>query len=866
MSTVQARLSGNLRAWVTFYVAVAGAAYGCRALFGVSDPQAFWGFWLLTLEVGVLALWAWLPRGQDASKALFVAALGADLASDALWVASLAVGGARPEPGTLSDLLRFGFNGFLLLALLLLLGRASVRQRAVAFADGAVIAASLALVLWEAGYEGLWNNATIAPNQRLLALSMAGLSALNLTLASVAGLAALRNGRSSPALVALATGFSLVLAGDLAAGVVPASKAHAGGPLADAAAAAGLLLVGFGARLRQAPGTEEPSKPHWSLQIVQRAPSLLAFAVLLIALGSDFLTSSTVSPSLLGLSLAVIALIGFRQSVAAISEHYSRSRELEEIKDALERDVMKKTAQLREMLDLSHSVNETLDIQQILCRSLDHARKVVRCTHGLARFFDSDGPSEALEQAVWREGQPVQASPNYDVRSTPDFQTTKPNAATFGKEGAFYVISVDLAVNDRLMGWIALGRSDRPFDAADVDLLRGVGQIAAPALANANTYRLAKDASERDPTTNLLNHRAIHERLVLDLEKAKKSRMPLSLIMVDIDNFQRFNSTYGHTCGDDLLKLVAKSLASVAPAGALVGRFGADEFVIGLPGLSADAALAVASQLAFELEFKTVRPSSDAEPIPVAVTCGIATFPEDCDTYEELLLTAEQNLEQARLIGHEVALTSEIHRVGRHLRANSSFEVLDMLVTAVDNKDSYTRKHSEQVAEFATWLCEAINLDLETTRLVQQAALLHDVGKIGVPAEILGKPGRLTDEEVAAVNKHPILGANLVSAFKDMEAILPGVRHHHERWDGLGYPDGLAGTEIPLIARILCIADTFSAMVTDRAYRKALDWEVALEEIRSHIGTQFDPELAAAFLKVAARKLAVMLPRNRRAA
>lgn len=867
MPTIQPRIIRDYGAFAGLYIGAAGVAYACQLAFGFTLPYLFWGCYLILLETGLV--WVSAVRAE-ASKApahlLVCAALLAYLAGDAYWVSSLGLTGVRPVPVSVYDLSRFVFNVLLLTSFAVQLRQYASRERLLVLADALLIAASLVLILWELGYSSVWGNLSISPNHRQVATGMAAVNVLTLTLALIMGLASLRQGRSTAGGLVVAAGAAFLMVGDLYADLMLVNQTYYEGSAPDVASVAGLLLVGLGlARSIQAAPKPEP-RHYWTVHFVRRVPSLLSFTVLLITLGSDFITASAVSPSALGFSLAIIALIGVRHSVCAISDHHARNQELEEIRHALEFDVLRKTAQLREMLDLSGSVNETLEIPQILCRSLDHARKVVRCTNGLARFFVSDNLSETLEQAVWEEGTDVAVPPNYDVRSTPEFQTAKPSAKTFGRQGAFYVISVDIAVGDRQVGWIALGRPDLPFDSMDVELLRGVGQIAAPALANANAYRLAKDAGERDPTTNLLNHRAIHEKLVQDLERARKNRQPLSLIMVDVDNFQRFNATYGHTCGDDLLKLVARAVSDVAPDGALVGRFGADEFVVGLPNFSADGALAVASDLALALEFKSIQPSGDCPPIPVAVTCGIATYPEDCDTYEELLMTAEQNLEQARLIGHEVAMTSEIHRMGRLLRTDSSFEVLDMLVTAVDNKDSYTRKHSEQVAEFATWICEAINLDLETTRLVQQAALLHDVGKIGVPAEILGKPGRLSDEEVAAVNKHSVLGANLVAAFKDMEAILPGVKHHHERWDGLGYPDGLAGNEIPLIARILCIADTFSAMVTDRAYRKALAWNVALEEIKSHIGTQFDPELAEVFIRCAKRKLSVVYAKSKRAA
>jgi HD-GYP domain-containing protein (c-di-GMP phosphodiesterase class II) len=128
------------------------------------------------------------------------------------------------------------------------------------------------------------------------------------------------------------------------------------------------------------------------------------------------------------------------------------------------------------------------------------------------------------------------------------------------------------------------------------------------------------------------------------------------------------------------------------------------------------------------------------------------------------------------------------------------------------------------------------------------AGLLHDVGKVGIPDEILRKPGRLTDEEYDVMKQHPVVGAMIVSSMPGFQEIIPGVRNHHERWDGTGYPDGLAGEAIPLLGRLLAVPDTMSAMTTDRPYRKGLTWEAALEEVERKSGTQFDPSIVAAFL------------------
>jgi len=252
------------------------------------------------------------------------------------------------------------------------------------------------------------------------------------------------------------------------------------------------------------------------------------------------------------------------------------------------------------------------------------------------------------------------------------------------------------------------------------------------------------------------------------------------------------------------------------------------------------------------------RPSDDRT-VPISLSFGIACFPNDGQSRHELLTIADSNLYQAKNSDEGIVFTSESQRTNREFRAEASFEVLDALVTAVDNKDRYTRKHSEDVTEYALWMADELGLSEETMRTLRIGGLLHDVGKIGVPDEILRKPGRLTPEEYEVMKRHPRLGELIVGGIPGMESILDAVRSHHERWDGGGYPDQLRGEQIPFMGRLLAVADAFSAMTTDRPYRKGMDFSVALEEIRANIGTQFDPTMAQAFI-AACEKRVVLRP------
>ncbi|MFD0824202.1 HD-GYP domain-containing protein [Neobacillus sp. M.A.Huq-85] len=181
-----------------------------------------------------------------------------------------------------------------------------------------------------------------------------------------------------------------------------------------------------------------------------------------------------------------------------------------------------------------------------------------------------------------------------------------------------------------------------------------------------------------------------------------------------------------------------------------------------------------------------------------------------------------------------------------------NIEMIKVLSKALDSRDTYTSQHSENVAKYALKIAKKMKLSAELCDMTQKAGLLHDIGKIGVPEHILKKPGKLTEEEYSIIKEHPLIGNEIikhVSSFHET-GILDGVLYHHERYDGKGYPHGLKGEEIPLIARILAVADTFDAMTSKRVYRTELDVHKTLAEIEQNKGTQFDPEIAEVFLRL----------------
>jgi diguanylate cyclase (GGDEF)-like protein/putative nucleotidyltransferase with HDIG domain len=414
----------------------------------------------------------------------------------------------------------------------------------------------------------------------------------------------------------------------------------------------------------------------------------------------------------------------------------------------------------------------------------------------------------------------------------------------------------------RLLGIVTLERDARPMLAAaaaairDILLIVGAGAVvlvgvlflvfrAAQQLLTRRTAQLL-ESTRRDPLTGLLNHGAVVADLVTSMEAARSDAGWVIVALIDIDEFRLLNETHGHLAGDRALLLVADVLAREAPANAMLGRFGPDEFLLIGPPTCAHEMRPTIERVRERLSTEAIR-FEGAEPMTVTVSAGVASYPEHAASATELLSVATAMLVEARTGGGN-RVRVDAPDAATPLGHWSAFDVLEGLVVAVAAKDLYTKRHSEEVARFASFLADDLGLEDPPRETLRLAGLLHDVGKIGVPDRILRKPGPLSDEERGVMQQHTVIGDVITRSLPGMEVVALGVRHHHERWDGDGYPDRLAGSAIPLVARLVSVADAFSAMTTSRSYRKALSVDEALRRIAEGAGTQFDPTLAEAFV------------------
>ncbi len=427
--------------------------------------------------------------------------------------------------------------------------------------------------------------------------------------------------------------------------------------------------------------------------------------------------------------------------------------------------------------------------------------------------------------------------------------TSSQHLAVMRQMACLSMMTVPLMARGTAIGTLTLGfaESGRRYTPFHLNLAQELCSRAALAVQNARLYQVALDQADHDPLTELLNHRAFQKKLEDETARAQREFTSVAVVMLDLDNFKFFNDVYGHVVGDDVLKQVANRLLAVCRPYDTIARFGGDEFALLLPGSGPSRPIEIEARLRRDLRDIRFHPEGQVTAIPITVSVGAAIFSSLSMDCHEVLQRADKRLLRWKT-GGETETEADAVRTLTFTHV-AGFSMLDALVTAVDNKDRYTRKHSEDVMTNSLMIARELGLDAAVLKTIGVAALLHDVGKIGIPDAILRKPGKLTDEEFKAIQQHPMMGAVMVGAVPGLEDTLAAVRHHHERWDGGGYPSGLRGEETPLIARLMAVADAFSAMTTDRPYRQGMDEAKAMHILEEGAGTQWDPGCVEAFLR-----------------
>ena len=388
-----------------------------------------------------------------------------------------------------------------------------------------------------------------------------------------------------------------------------------------------------------------------------------------------------------------------------------------------------------------------------------------------------------------------------------------------------------------------------------------------------------------DNLTLLYNHRGFQEILTNEISRVETNKQKLSVVMMDICNITKINRELGHAKGDEVIKIVADKVRQNIRESDTAGRYGGDEIAIIMPNTTCEQAKYVAEYLTYSLSCCFI---DDIGPAKVSV--GISTYPDCADDKEKLLILAEQAMYISQAKGYkdgmsaiissadfnfwdDAALKSYAEVLGkRHAQLGINFEeeliskfnaehamhgnriseIAASLASAIDAKDPYTKGHSTSVSKFSEALARAINLPEDEVERIKLGALLHDVGKIGIPETVLKKEGPLSDEEWIIMKQHPTIGAEKVlTPNPSLRDLIPIVKYHHERIDGKGYPEGLKNGDIPLAAKIVAIADTYHALISDRPYRRGMDIEKAISILKEGAGTQWDEDLIRTFVQIA---------------
>jgi diguanylate cyclase (GGDEF)-like protein len=540
---------------------------------------------------------------------------------------------------------------------------------------------------------------------------------------------------------------------------------------------------------------------------------------------------------------------------------------------ALEQDARQQARQLTAVTDVVTALNSSTHLGGTLGPALDRLLPVVQAD-GMAVWLPSpDGGRMVLIEerglpAPEREGEVltcIRAAMNAGPEALRRHSETLPGAEPSRAARCF---TVRMGGSDEQCGYLTAFRWDGDFTDAAVAVLKAVGSDIGGALRSVRMVSDARKLGDRDPVTGLLNHRSAYQRLQQELERHQQAQKPLALLMMDLDNFKLFNDTYGHAAGDEVLKRVTGVLQRSCREEDTVARFGADEFMMLLPNTTVKEAVKAAGRIQSALAKERFR-CQDSASLPIGFSYGISVCPDDAADVLDLVSVADANLFESRAQGGNRITASGATSADSSLVYVKGYDLFRAMVVAIDNKDGYTRKHSDEVTDYSLQIAKGLGLGEEMLQTIQIAGMLHDVGKIGVPDTILRKPGKLTDDEFDVMKQHPMFGALIVAAMPGMEEVVHGVRHHHERYDGRGYPDRLAGEQIPLIGRIMAIADAYSAMTTNRPYRKGMTERQALNEIRLNLGTQFDPKLGELFIRLregSAASSPAAKPRKARAA
>ena len=363
-----------------------------------------------------------------------------------------------------------------------------------------------------------------------------------------------------------------------------------------------------------------------------------------------------------------------------------------------------------------------------------------------------------------------------------------------------------------------------------------------------------EDLVNKDGLTGVFNHRYFHETLKEKITLSEKEKKPVSLIFVDIDYFKHYNDLYGHQKGDEVLRTIGKILRENLRENDIPARYGGEEFAVILPNTTEEEALALADKIRKIIESTKFYGEENQPKGVLTSSMGISVYPDKAKDDIELIKSADDALYRAKFFNKNrvETYTSILDELKSDIEEKDVELVTSIktLIGVINAKDRYTYGHSERVVFYSRLLADKLELSNEDENLLVYGAYMHDIGKINISRDILVKKMPLTNEEWEILKCHPVEGTEIIKPVKSLENIIPIILHHHEKYDGTGYPGQLKGENIPYLARVLTVVDSFDAMTSNRPYNVRKTYDEAIVELRKYSGTQFDPEIASKFIEV----------------
>lgn len=357
-----------------------------------------------------------------------------------------------------------------------------------------------------------------------------------------------------------------------------------------------------------------------------------------------------------------------------------------------------------------------------------------------------------------------------------------------------------------------------------------------------------------DGLTKLYNHRYFYDSLIEKVKIGERDKTPVSMIFIDIDYFKQYNDTFGHQKGDYVLKIIGELIKENRRTEDIAARYGGEEFALLLPNTGENEALNTAEKIRSEIE-STYFEGEETQPKgKITVSIGVSVFPDKAKNEIELIKSTDDALYRAKFFDKNrvEAYKSILDKIKNNIDEKDVELVASIktLISVINAKDRYTYGHVERVVIYSKILADKLKLSEKDKEILTYGAYIHDIGKINISKEVLMKKMKLTNEEWEELKQHPANGVEIIKSVKSLEEVIPLIISHHERYDGNGYPNKQKGEEIPYLARILTVVDSFDAMTSNRPYNTIKTYEEAVEELIRCSGTQFDPDIAKAFAEV----------------